>query len=142
MEQGSRSRVRRVRIGTRLSTPLRDRLARYCAASGVSESSVMETALVQYLDGSGIWRWLLRRFDRVDGALGEQHRDVELVAGALGSFIRVWMEARASGSGKAPSMADGPYRNFLEQLARRMAEGRRFRDDLPVEIGADDQSEP
>jgi hypothetical protein len=141
MEQSRRSRVRRVRIGTRLSTPLRDRLARYCAASGVSERSVMETALAQYLDASGDLAVLLRRFDRVDEALGEQHRDIELVAGAVGNFIRVWMEARASGSGKARSVADAQFRNFLEQLARGMAEGHRFRDDLPIEVGDLDQSE-
>src|ERR1700722_5962921 len=131
MEQSSSSRVRWVRIGTRLSTPLRDRLPPYCAASGVSERSVMETALGQYLDSSGDLAVLLRRFDRVDGALGEQHRDVELIADALGGFVRVWMEARASGSSKAPSALDTAYRTFLDQLARRMAEGHRFRDDLP-----------
>jgi hypothetical protein len=77
----------------------------------------------------------------VDGALGEQHQDIELVAGAVGSFIRVWMEARASGSGKAPNAADGPYRTFLEQLARRISEGHRFRDDLSEIPPVADESE-
>jgi hypothetical protein len=50
--------------------------------------------------------------------------------------------AARSFSGKAPSVAEAAYRNFIEQLARRMGEGRRFRDHLPVEVGADDRSDP
>jgi hypothetical protein len=88
----------------------------------------MEAALAQYLDASGDLAVLLRRFDRVERALGDQHRDVELVADALGGFVRIWLEARA---GREPGQAERQYRSFLEQLALRIAEGHRFRDDLP-----------
>jgi hypothetical protein len=101
----------------------------------------MEAALAQYLDATGNLAVLLRRFDRVDRALGEQHRDVELVADALGGFVRVWLEARASAPGGSAT-AEVQYRNFLERLAGRMAEGHRFRDDLPRAQAGGDGGEP
>jgi hypothetical protein len=103
----------------------------------------MESALAPYLDATGDLAVLLRRFDRVDRALAQQHRDEELIADALGGFVRVWMEARAStAGGRAAALADAQYRNFLEQLARRRAEGHRFRDDLPDGPRAADEEEP
>jgi hypothetical protein len=51
----------------------------------------------------------------VDRALAEQHREVELIADALGGYVRVWLEARASSAGgRAPAVAEAQYRNFLE----------------------------
>ncbi len=46
------SKVRRVRVSTRLTVALRDRLSKYSAASGLSERAVLEDALRQYLDGT------------------------------------------------------------------------------------------
>ncbi len=36
------TKVRRVRVGTRLSLELRNRLTKYCAASGISERTISE----------------------------------------------------------------------------------------------------
>jgi hypothetical protein len=122
---------------------LRERLARYCAASGVSERAVVEAALGQYLDASGDLAVLLRRFDRVDRALAAHGADLELVGDALGGFVRIWLEARASGAGgKGATVADGQYRDFLERLAQRRSDGRRFRDELPEtpSVGEEGQS--
>src|SRR5215831_3323711 len=44
-------KIRRVRVYTRLSHPLRKRLAEYCAAAGRSERAVIEDAVGQYLQG-------------------------------------------------------------------------------------------
>jgi hypothetical protein len=62
-------KVRRVRVGTRISVELRKRLAQYCAGSGLSERTVIEDALRKYLDATDDTALLLRRFDRVDRAL-------------------------------------------------------------------------
>jgi len=49
------SKIRRVRVSTRLSVALRDRLSKHCAASGLSERAVIEDALRQHLDGTSGW---------------------------------------------------------------------------------------
>ena len=46
------TKVRRVRVGTRLSVELRARLTKYCAASGISERTIIEDALRKYLDAT------------------------------------------------------------------------------------------
>ena len=61
-------KVRGIRMGTRLRPDLRVRLARYSAASGLSERIVIEEALTKHFDGSDDGALLLRRFDRVDEA--------------------------------------------------------------------------
>jgi predicted DNA-binding protein len=60
------TKVRRVRVGTRLSVELRARLTKYCAASGISERTIIEDALRKYLDATDDTALLLRRFDRVE----------------------------------------------------------------------------
>ena len=48
----AKTKVRRVRVCARLSVELRDKLAKYCAASGISERTVIEDALQKHLDGT------------------------------------------------------------------------------------------
>jgi hypothetical protein len=72
------TKVRRVRVGTRLSLELRARLTKYCAASGISERTIIEDALRKYFDAADDTQLLLRRFDRVERALAHDHRDLEL----------------------------------------------------------------
>jgi hypothetical protein len=62
----TRPRVRRVRVHTRLSIPVRKRLAEYCAAKGVSERTVIEVAVDEHLDGTSDIAALLARLDRLD----------------------------------------------------------------------------
>jgi hypothetical protein len=103
---------------------------------------VVEAALGQYLDASGDLAVLLRRLDRVDRVLAEQGSDLALVGDALGRFVWLWLEARASVTGgRGTPMADGHYRDFLEHLARRRGDGRRFRDELPEGPRFDDERE-
>jgi hypothetical protein len=128
-------KVRRVRLCTRLSVPLRARLAKYCAASGLSERTIVEDALHKYLDGTGDTALLLRRFDRVDDALARDHRGLELLSEAFGRYLRLWFGAHAPGSSEggphaAAHVAEQRYAQFARHLGDKFSEGHRFHDDL------------
>jgi hypothetical protein len=138
------TKVRRVRVGTRLSLELRARLTKYCAASGISERTIIEDALRKYFDAADDTQLLLRRFDRIERALARDHRDIELLSEAFGRYLRLWFLAHAPSVGEAgkPSArgaAETQYRHFAQHLGAQFAQGHRFIDDLPAEasVGED-----
>jgi predicted DNA-binding protein len=137
------TKVRRVRVGTRLSMELRARLTKYCAASGISERTIIEDALRKYLDSTDDTALLLRRFDRIERAQARGHRDLELLSEAFGRYMRVWFMAHVpSGveAGKAATRgaAETRYAQFAQHLGEHFKQGHRFIDDLPVEALVDD----
>jgi hypothetical protein len=136
-------KIRRVRVCTRLPVPLRDRLTKYCAASGLSERSVIENALQQYLVGSTDKDLLLRRFDRVDQALGRERHHLELLSEAFGRYLRVWFGAHApppeAGKPAARKAAEAEYKQFIEHLGKEFARGHRFLQDLPPQTVEEDE---
>jgi hypothetical protein len=139
------TKVRRVRVGTRLSVELRARLTKYCAASGISERTIIEDALRKYLDSTDDTALFLRRFDRVERALARGHRDLELLSEAFGRYMRLWFLAHApktadASKAAARGAAETQYRQFAQHLGAQFTQGHRFLDDLPVEsfVGEDD----
>jgi predicted DNA-binding protein len=139
------TKVRRVRVGTRLSLELRNRLTKYCAASGISERTIIEDALRKYLDGTDDSALVLRRFDRLEHALAKDHRDVELLSEAFGRYMRLWLAAHAPSTAEAGmaatrSAAEARYKQFAQHLGAHFSQGHRFIHDLPVEAlsGEDD----
>ena len=127
-------KVRRVRVSTRLTVALRDRLSKHCAASGLSERAVIEEALRQYLDGTSDGALILRRLDRLDQAMARDHHDLELLSEAFGMYVRQWF-ARTPGvpEGAKPAarQAEGQWKQFVAHLADRFSDGHRFTDGLP-----------
>jgi hypothetical protein len=138
------NKVRRVRISTRLSVPLRIRLAKHCAASGISERTIIEDAVAKYLDDAGNTALLLRRLDRIEQALAGGHRDVEILSEAFGRYMRLWFMAHVPDASQgnrsaALASAEKAYLWFARQLAERLSEGHRFVDDLPDGAGEGDE---
>jgi hypothetical protein len=132
----AKTKVRRVRVGTRLSLELRARLTKYCAASGISERTVIEDALRKYLEGTDDMALLLRRFDRIERAQARERRDLELLSEAFGRYMRLWFMAHApstADAGKARGTSEAQYKHFAQHLGAQFAQGHRFVDDLPVE---------
>jgi hypothetical protein len=132
------TKVRRVRVGTRLSVELRDRLTKYCAASGISERTVIEDALRKYLHSTDDTALLLRRFDRVDRARARDRRGLELLSEAFGRYMRLWFMAHAPNTADASKAAargaaETQYKQFAQHLGAQFTQGHRFTDDLPVE---------
>jgi len=130
------SKVRRVRVSARISVSVRDRLTKYCAASGISERAVIENALRQYLEGSSDSALMLRRLDRLQALVGRDHRDLELLSEAFGLYMRSWFLAHSPSvaeSSKAMRVGEGAYKAFAQHLGERFSAGHRFVDDLPKE---------
>jgi hypothetical protein len=141
----AKTKVRRVRVCARLSVELRAKLAKYCAASGISERTVIEDALQKHLDSKSDTELLLRRFDQVKRDMARDHRDLELLSEAFGRYMRLWFTAHAPtlvepGKGAARAAGETPYRQFAQHLGAQFAQGHRFVDDLPVDAfaGEDD----
>jgi hypothetical protein len=142
-------KVRRVRVYTRLSHPLRKRLAAYCAASGRSERAVIEDAVYQYLDGrsdssstAGPIERLVEAIDRDRQRREQQQRDVEVLSESLGRFLRLWMVVHASTfrDPATPAAADALtkqlaagedlYRRLAGTIAQHFMKGHRFVQDV------------
>jgi len=140
----AKNKVRRVRVCARLSVELRNKLARYCAASGISERTVIEDALQKHLGNESDTELLLRRLDLIKSDMARDHRDLELLSEAFGRYMRLWFVAHAPSAGeagKAAARAAGevPYRQFAQHLGTQFRQGHRFVNDLPVETFADEE---
>lgn len=125
-----------------LPIELHKRLRAYCAAKDVSETSVVQAALKDYLDDTNDKTLLMRRLDRISRSMDRARRDQDIVAETLAVFVQVWL-------GYAPRL-DGPerdaarrsgnarYQQFLEEVARRFAAGSRLVDDIVKDRIVDD----
>ena len=82
----AKTKVRRVRVGTRLSVELRAQLTKYCAASGISERTVIEDALSKHLHNDDNTALIVRRLDRTNRELAHAQRDLELLSEAFGRY--------------------------------------------------------
>jgi hypothetical protein len=137
----AKTKVRRVRVCARLSVELRAKLSKYCAASGISERTVIEDALQKHLDSKSDTELLLRRFDQVKRDMARDHRDLELLSEAFGRYMRLWFTAHApntaeAGKTAARGAAEAQYKQFAQHLGAQFTQGHRFLDDLPLEASA------
>jgi len=114
-----------------VTRPLRKRLRLYAAQRGSTESSVVEAALLSYLDADVTDRALMiRRLDRVTRTVGALRRDVDLLSQGFGVFVQLWFahtprlpdEAKATAEREAMRR----YSQFLDHVVREIDSGRRF----------------
>jgi hypothetical protein len=146
----SAPKARRVRIYTRLSHPLRQRLLSYCAAAGRSERAVIEDAVERYLANPGKDASAEGPIDRLAQAIDDaerlrkrQHRDLELLSEAFGRFLRLWMIVHesvftqpatpegAEATAKQRVAGETLYKRLAAIVADQFRRGHRFADDLP-----------
>ena len=134
-------KVRSTRVSVRVPVALRRRLTEYCAASGLSERLVVEEALERHLGGSSDAQLVLRRFDRVDEAVGRIRQETEVLAEAFGQYLRVWFGAHAPTDRATMARAEPAYRRFTSRVGEAFASGHRFEDDLGKDL-VDDIRDP
>jgi hypothetical protein len=144
------TKLRRVRIYTRLSHALRKHLTAYCAATGRSERAVIEDALARYLANpakdpstSGPLDRLVQAIDDDRRLRERQHRDLEILSEAFGRFVQAWTFVHGTtfddpAPAEAPTAASNQqaagealYKRFVARVARQFLRGHRFVHDLP-----------
>jgi predicted transcriptional regulator len=132
----------RARLVPRVPAELAERLSEVCASTNTTETAVVEVALRQHLDGTSDRTLLFRRLDRLDRAIERTHRDAQLLAQAFAVFVQLWLahaptlnddERKA-----ARKTAESRYKQFVEHVGKQFSGGRRFLDDLPRELVADE----
>ena len=132
----------RPRIQPYISSKLHDRLGEYCIEKNVTESSVVEAALSEYLDETRDALLMMRRLDRLGRSLERHHRDLELLSQAFGLFVQFsFAHAPAIPSNQISAVrrtTAGRFKKFMENLGEQYSRGHRFLDDLPKEPFADD----
>lgn len=146
-----RPKVRRGRLGIRLSEPLLRRLREYAAAKGRKESAIIEDLVADYLASGGGRHTESSPSSPIDrlvaainddraarGAqLGEVLRAVELLSEAFGRFVGVWMTTAAPVPAEESKRADfrkantANYESFARAVVGYFAQGHRFARDLP-----------
>jgi hypothetical protein len=147
----ARPKVRRQRLGIRLSQPLWRRLHEYAAAKGRKESAIIEDLVADYL-ASGGGRHTESSphspIDRLVGAInadraargaqiGEVLHAVELLSEAFGTFVGLWMTtadplpADASERAAVGKVSAAHYDYFARTVLAHFARGHRFARDLP-----------
>ena len=133
----------RTRIHPYLGPEIYRRFVQHCRGKGETESAVVEAAVRQYLDAVSDHTLVLRRLDRLGRADERTQRDLELLSWAFGLFMQFWFahtptipaDARSAARRNAASR----YKQFVEHLATEFGRGRRFIDDLPKELLANDR---
>ncbi|HXX67193.1 MAG TPA: hypothetical protein VEK07_08430 [Polyangiaceae bacterium] len=137
------SSPRRPRIHPYLRPELRERLAKYCAATRTTESAVVAESLDQFLTGTSDLSLFLRRFDRLSSRQDRTLSSLELLSQAFATFLRMWLahtpRIPAELRSQAQASADARYRMFMERLSEQVSGGKRFIDDLPQEPIADNE---
>lgn len=143
-------KVRRQRLGIRLSQPLLRRLRQYAAAKGRKESAIIEDLVAGYLASGGGRHTESSPSSPIDrlvaainddraarGAqLGEIHRAVELLSEAFGTFVGLWMTtakplpADESQRAAVSKTSAANYDLFARTVVAHFARGHRFAPDL------------
>ncbi len=133
----------RVRLQSYVDPATADRVDRFCAAMGMSESALVKSALDQYLAGTSDAALVLRRLDRLGRAVERNHRDHELLSEAFAVYIRLWFAHTPSVPDDAKRgariSAESRYQQFVQHVVEQFSGGRRFLDDLPRESIADEK---
>ena len=117
----------RVRIQPYLSRAEHRRLRAYAAARNLSESALVEAALVDYFEKDATQQpVVLRRLEALAQATGHLRRDVNMLSEALSVFARFTFLAMPDPAAGAQSRANQLYEMFVNRVSRQLATGARF----------------
>lgn len=126
-----------------LSFDLHKEFKTYCKAKGLTESSVAEAAIREYLDDSKDITLLYRRLDRMNRGFGRLERDLNITSEFLALFVQVWFaytpQLPESEKESAQRLSMKRYNNFLQHVVNSIGGGKRFIDDFVSETIADEK---
>ncbi len=123
-------RVRK-RIYPYVTLELDRQLRAYCAARGVTESAVAQSAIEAHLNRDAKDNVLImRRLDRVARTQERHHRDLELLSEAFAVFVQIWFAhtPRIPDSEKsaAKHTAHSRYEQFIQFVGSQFGAGARL----------------
>jgi hypothetical protein len=135
-------RNERVRLQPYVDAPLARQLAAYSAAMGKTTSFVVQAALRQYLDRTDDKMLLLGRLNRLGRAWDRTQRDLEIFMEGFAIYVKLWFAHTPcipdNAKDSARRTAENRFAQFQEYLVEQFQGGRRFVDDLPREVIADE----
>jgi len=106
----------------------RQLLKTYCLGKGMSESSVVETALREYFGDTRDSVLLMRRLDRNDRNVERTRRELGLLTELVASFLRVWYAhtppLQPGDKDAAQRGAKHRYDQLIGHVAERLKGGR------------------
>jgi hypothetical protein len=128
---------KRVRIQTYVEPEVAQRIGQRVQTMAVTESGLLRSSILEFLDRTSDTTLTLRRLDRLGRSVERLHRDVEFLSEAFAVFVRTWfahtqplpVEREAA----ARASAEGRNRQFMELVVQQFTRGARFLDDLPKE---------
>lgn len=124
-----------------LTHELHQHLKTYCATKGVSESSVVESALREYFADSRDSALVMRRLDRNDRALERVRREVTLLSELVSSWTRVWYAhtpTLATGEKDAAQRSAAQrHGHLLDHVGKRFNAGKTLSTDIIIDSVAD-----
>jgi hypothetical protein len=108
----------RVRIQPYISRDLQRSLRSWAGAQNVTESAVVESALLEYLDDGRADEDLIgRRLDLMSRAVGRLQSDLELIADAIGRYVRhMFIPAVAKSGPEHEQHVETTYQTFLRGI--------------------------
>jgi hypothetical protein len=131
-----------VRLQSYVEPTVAERVDKFCAATGLSESALIKSSVCKHLDGISDATLLLRRLDRIGRAIERGHRDHAFHSEAFAVFVRLWLAHTPSlpeDAKRAARMnAESRYKQFVEHVVEQFSGARRFLDELPKEPLADE----
>jgi hypothetical protein len=119
------ARPRRIRIHPYVEAALAKRLSEYSSAIGAT-SAVVQAAVREYLDQTSDAPLVLRRLDRLGRAVAHIQRDLELLSGAFGFWLKLWFARKPSAPEGAMASAESRYRQFVDYLGKQFSGGHRL----------------
>lgn len=134
----------RIKHTFRLPVDLGGQLADHARSRRVSQTAIVEAALVSFLSPDSADRLesaIGRRLDRLSRQADRLGWNVDLANETLALFIRFWLTSNApvpdAALAAAQAMGRERWERFVEALARRMESGPRLGRELAQDIGAD-----
>lgn len=137
--------TQRKNIHPYLSPELYRRFKTYCRQKGVTETSVVEAALSQYLDDTNDLSLILKKLERIGRGLSKVDNQVNIHTEAFGLFMQYWFAHTPEIAEEEKTLANADakrrYRAFVEYLTHRLGKGSRFTDELVKDFVVGDDGE-
>jgi len=128
---------RLVRLQSYVEPALADKVDRFCAAKGLSESKLIKSSVATYIEGTSDWALLMRRLNGIEREIKRHRRDDEFHAEAFAVYVRLWFAHMPSipedRKAAARMHSESQFKKFVEHVAQHFDRGERFLDMQPAE---------